>query len=89
VSGVEPPINQDPPNPQLCLQVIQQTMQAQDYVNFLRQNPLAQERMEKRVKAYQFAIQQQQNAQIGKIGVPPAPVSALSGGVGPAPPPGP
>ena len=43
--------------------------------------------LQERMKNLQFQISQQQNAQIGKLGVPPSPVQSLSG-VGPAPPPG-
>jgi len=89
VSGVEPPVYQSGQNAQLRLQVIQNTLSsAQDYVNFLRQNPLAQQRLQNRVKGFQFQIQQQQNAITGRIGTNPAPVQSI-GGVGAAPPPPP
>ena len=39
VSGVEPPVYQSGQNAQLRLQVMQSVSQAQDYVNFLRQQP--------------------------------------------------
>src|SRR5215510_1264416 len=87
VSGVNPPIYQSGQNAQLRLQVIQNTLQtSQDYVNFLRQNPLAMQRLQNRIKGFQFQLQQQQNAMIGKIGTNPSPVQQI-GGVGPAPPP--
>lgn len=80
VTGIEPPIPEgNSSNPQLALQVIQQSLQAEDFVNFLRANPLAQERLDRRIKAYQFQQQQQQNAQIGKLGVSPSPVQTLTG----------
>lgn len=88
VSGVEPPVYQSGQNAQLRLQVMQSCMQAQDYVNFLRQNPLALERFQRRASNMQFQIQQQQNAVTGKIGVPPGPTEALGAGGGAAPPPG-
>jgi hypothetical protein len=88
VSGIDPPVYSSGQNAQLRLQVIQQTMQNQDYMNFIRANPLAQQRLETRVKNLQFQIQQQQNAVTGKIGVPPGPTQQLTGAV-PAPPPGP
>jgi hypothetical protein len=88
VSGVEPPVYQSGQNAQLRLQVMQSTAQAQDYVNFLRQNPLAMERFDRRAKNMQFQIQQQQNAVTGKIGVPPGPTEQLGAGAGPAPAPG-
>jgi hypothetical protein len=89
VSGVEPPVYQSGQNAQLRLQVMQSCTQAQDYVNFLRQNPLALERFQRRAQNMQFQIQQQTNAVTGKIGVPPGPTEALGAGGGPAPPPGP
>jgi hypothetical protein len=88
VSGIDPPVYTSGQNAQLRLQVIQQTMQNQDYVNFIRANPLAMQRLDKRVQNLQFQIQQQQNAITGKIGVPPGPTQQLTGAV-PAPPPGP
>jgi hypothetical protein len=87
VSGIDPPVYSSGQNAQLRLQVIQQTLQNQDYVDFLRANPLAQQRLQKRVQNLQFQIQQQQNAITGKIGVPPGPTQQLTGAV-PAPPPG-
>jgi hypothetical protein len=89
VSGVEPPVYQSGQNAQLRLQVIQSTLANQDYMNFVRQNPLAQERLQRRVQNMQFQIAQQQNAVTGKIGVPPGSTEALGAGGGPAPPPGP
>jgi hypothetical protein len=88
VSGIDPPVYTSGQNAQLRLQVIQSTMQNQDYMNFIRANPLAQQRLQNRVKNLQFQIQQQQNAVTGKIGVPPGPTQQLTGAV-PAPPPGP
>jgi hypothetical protein len=87
VSGVDPPLYSGGQNAQLRLQVIQSTMQSPDYQHFLQSNPMAQQRMQSRVKNLQFQIQQQQNATIGKIGTNPSPVQSLSG-VGPAPPSG-
>jgi hypothetical protein len=88
VSGIDPPVYTSGQNAELRLQVIQSTMQNQDYVNFIRANPLAMQRLDTRVKNLQFQIQQQQNAITGKIGVPPGPTQQLTGAV-PAPPPGP
>ena len=73
-------------NPQLRLQVIQSTLQAPDFQAFIKQNPVAQQRLQDRIKAFQFAIQQQQNAQIGRVGVQPSPITAVTGGVQQAPP---
>jgi hypothetical protein len=89
VSGVDPPVYSSGQNAQLRLNVIQTTLQNnQDYVNFLRQNPLAQQRLQRRVQNMQFQLQQQQNAITGKIGVPPSATTNLTG-AGPAPPPPP
>jgi hypothetical protein len=85
VSGVEPPVYQSGQNAQLRLQVIQSTLQNQDFMNFVRQNPLAQDRLQRRVQNMQFQIAQTQNAVTGKIGVPPGPTEALGAGAGPAP----
>jgi hypothetical protein len=86
VSGVDPPVYTGGQNAQLRLQVIQSTLQNnQDYVNFLRQNPMAQERLQRRIQNMQFQIAQQQNAVTGKIGVPPNATTSLTGAV-PAPP---
>jgi len=85
VSGVEPPVYQSGQNAQLRLQVIQSTMQNQDYMDFLRQNPLAQQRLQRRMQNMAFQLQQAQNAVTGKIGVPPGPTEALGAGAGPAP----
>ena len=89
VSGVEPPVYQSGQNAQLRLQVMQSTSQNQDYMNFLRGNPLALERFQRRAQNMQFQIQQQTNAVTGKIGVPPGPTEQLGAGGGAAPPPGP
>jgi hypothetical protein len=88
VSGVEPPVYQSGQNAQLRLQVMQSVAQSQDYMNFLRGNPLAMERFQRRAQNMQFQLQQQQNAVTGKIGVSPGPTEALGAGTGPAPPPG-
>jgi hypothetical protein len=87
VSGVEPPLYSGGQNASLRLSVIQSTMQSPDYQHFLQSNPLAQQRMQNRVKNLQFQVDQQRNATIGKIGTNPSPVQSLSG-VGPAPPTG-
>jgi hypothetical protein len=87
VSGIDPPIYQGGQNAQLRLQVMQSTLQsAPDYVKMLQVNPLAMQRFQKRMQAFQFQIAQAQNAITGKIGVPPGPTQNLTG-VGPAPPP--
>lgn len=87
VSGVDPPVYSSGQNAQLRLNVIQSTLQNnQDYVHFVQGNPLAQERLQRRMKNMQFQLAQQQNAVTGKIGVPPSATTSLTG-AGPAPPP--
>ncbi|HET9376410.1 MAG TPA: hypothetical protein VFO40_15660 [Chthoniobacterales bacterium] len=87
VTGVDPPVYSSGQNAQLRLQVIQSTLQNnQDYLNFIRQNPLAQERLQRRIQNMQFQIAQQNNAITGRIGVPPNATTQLTG-AGPAPPP--
>jgi hypothetical protein len=89
VSGVEPPIYSSGQNASLRLQVIQNTMANNaDYMNFIRQNPLALQRLQNRIKGFQFQIAQAQNAITGRIGTQPSSVQQI-GGVGPAPPPQP
>jgi hypothetical protein len=34
--------------------------------------------LQDRIKSFQFAIQQQQNAQVGRIGVQPSPVQSMA-----------
>jgi hypothetical protein len=82
--GIEPPLYTGGQNAQLRLQVIQQTMQQQGYINALRQNPISMELLQRRMQNLQFQVQQQQNAVTGKLGVQPGPVQNLAG-VGPAP----
>lgn len=73
-AGVEPPMKEGGQNYGLRLQTLQ---------NILQTNPMAQQRManpddsfaklvETRMKHFEFQLQQQQNAVIGRIGVKPA-----------------
>jgi hypothetical protein len=78
VAGVSPPIPGGSANPNLRLQVIQSTLQAPDFQQFIKANPIAQQRLQDRIKSFQFAIQQQQNAQVGRIGVQPSPVQSMA-----------
>jgi hypothetical protein len=82
--GIEPPMYTSGQNAQLRLQVIQQTIQQQGYIDALRQNPIALQLLDRRMKNLQFQVTQQQNAVTGKLGVPPGPTQSLSG-TGPAP----
>jgi hypothetical protein len=77
-------------NAQLRLQVIQNTVGQQGYINALRQNPISLELLQRRVQNLQQQVVQQQNAITGKLGVAPGPTQSLSGtGPAPAPPPQP
>jgi hypothetical protein len=82
--GIEPPMYTSGQNAQLRLQVIQNTLQQQGYINALRQNPIALQLLDRRMKNLQFQVTQQQNAVTGKLGVSPGPTQSLSG-TGPAP----
>jgi len=83
--GIEPPLYTSGQNAQLRLQVIQNTVSQQGYIDALRQNPISLQLLQRRVQNLQFQVQQQQNAVTGKLGVSPGPIQNLSG-VGPAPP---
>lgn len=83
-NGIEPPMYTSGQNAQLRLQVIQNTMQQQGFIDSLRQNPIALQILDRRVKNLQFQVQQQQNAITGRLGVPPGPTQQLTG-TGPAP----
>jgi len=85
--GIEPPMYTGGQNAQLRLQVIQNTMQQQGYVDALRQNPIALQLLQRRVQNLQQQVVQQQNAITGKLGVAPGPTQNLAGAPGPAPPP--
>lgn len=85
--GIEPPMYTGGQNAQLRLNVIQNTMQQQGYINALRQNPIAMQLLQRRVQNLQQQVMQQQNAITGKLGVAPGPTQQLQGAPGPAPPP--
>lgn len=87
--GIEPPMYTGGQNAQLRLNVIQNTMQQQGYINALRQNPIAMQLLQRRVQNLQQQIVQQQNAITGKLGVAPGPTQQMQGPPGPAPPPQP
>ena len=82
--GIEPPMYTAGQNAQLRLQVIQNTMQQEGYVNALRQNPISLQLLQRRMQNLQQQVVQQQNAITGKLGVAPGPTQQLSG-TGPAP----
>ncbi len=65
--------------PQLGLQVIQQYLQQPDVQQRFQQDQPFRERLEARAKQYQFQLQQQQNAVIGRLGAQmPGPMPATT-----------
>ena len=69
-AGIEVPAR--PSGAQSALQVIQQYSQQPDVQKRLQEDEAFAARLQKYAGQYQFAIQQAQNAQIGKIGTQPA-----------------
>ena len=69
-SGIEVPAR--PSGAQAALQVIQQYSQQPDIQQRLEEDEAFAARLQKYAGQYQFAIQQAQNAQIGRIGTQPA-----------------
>ena len=65
--------------PQIGLQVIQQYLQQPDVQQRFQQDQPFRERLEARAKQYQFQLQQQQNAVIGRLGAQmPGPMPATT-----------
>lgn len=71
-AGIEVPAR--PNGAQAALQLIQQYAQQEDIAQELQENKAFAERLQKYAQQYQFAIQQTQNAEIGRIGTAPATV---------------
>jgi len=69
-AGIEVPAR--PNGSQSALQIIQQYTQQPDIQQRLQQDEAFAARLQKYAGQYQFAVQQAQNAQIGRIGTPPA-----------------
>ncbi len=69
-AGIEMPAR--PNGGQVALQVLQQYASQPDVANRLQQDEAFRERMEKYQGQYVFAMQQAQNAQIGRVGTAPA-----------------
>lgn len=74
-AGIEVPAR--PNGPQASLQIIQQYVQQPDVMQRLQQDKAFAARLEKYAKQIQFQIQQQQNAEIGKIGTQPAQMGGM------------
>jgi hypothetical protein len=70
--GMEPPVPTSGANFQLRLQVIQNSMQTSPIIQkLIMGDQTNQQILENRVKAFNFQISQQKNAQIGRTGVQP------------------
>jgi len=80
-AGAEPPLKEGG-NPQVRLQVLQQTIQANPAVaQRYQQDEIFRKMIDARVQSFQFQLTQQQNAQIGRMGAVPA-LSQLGPGQG-------
>jgi len=72
-AGTEPPLKGDGQNAQLRLQTLQGIVQANPAVQQrYQQDEIFRNMLDARMQAFQFALQQQQNAQIGRVGAQPA-----------------
>lgn len=69
-AGIEMPAR--PNGAQVALQMVQEYVQQPDIAEKLQEDEAFQKRIQKYATQYQFAMQQQQNAEIGKIGTAPA-----------------
>jgi len=69
-SGIEVPAR--PQGSEIALQMIGQYAQQPDIAEMLQTNKAFANRLQKYAEQYQFAMQQIQNAQIGRIGTQPA-----------------
>lgn len=72
-AGTEPQLKKDGQNAQLRLQTLQQIVQANPAVQQrYQQDQIFKSMLDARMQAFSFALQQQQNAQIGRVGAQPA-----------------
>lgn len=72
-AGTEPQLKSDGQNAQLRLQTLQQIVQANPAVQQrYAQDEIFKSMLDARMQAFSFALQQQQNAQIGRVGAQPA-----------------
>ena len=72
-AGTEPPLKEDGQNAQLRLQTLQGIIQANPAVQQrYQQDEIFRGMLDARMQAFSFALQQQQNAQIGRVGAQPA-----------------
>ena len=75
-AGIE--VGARPNGAQIALQVVQQYAQQPDVAQRLQQDEAFAARLQKYVAQYQFALQQMQNAQIGRLGTAPAQMGQMS-----------
>lgn len=75
-SGIEVPAQ--PNGAQIALQLVQAYAQQPDVSQRLQSDQAFAERLQKYVGAYQFQLQQAQNAEIGRIGVAPANMGGIN-----------
>lgn len=75
-AGIEVPAQ--PNGAQIALQLVQAYAQQPDITQRLQQDEAFAARMQKYAGAYQFQLQQAQNAEIGRIGVAPAEMGGVS-----------
>ena len=77
-SGIEVPAR--PQGAQVAMQLSQQYVQQPDVAERLQTDEAFAARLQKYMEQYQFAMQQQENAQIGKIGTAPAYAQGMAEG---------
>jgi hypothetical protein len=75
-SGIEVPAQ--PNGAQIALQLVQAYSQQPDVAQRLQNDQAFAERLQKYAGAYQFQLQQAQNAEIGRIGVAPAQMGGVN-----------
>lgn len=71
LTGQEPPMKETGENPRLRMQVMQAARQNPSIVNTLQQDPIKAQIFENRMKHLGFMLQQQQNANTGRLGAEP------------------
>jgi len=74
-SGIEVPAQ--PNGAQLALQMVQAYVQQPDIMQRAQQDEAFGQRLQKYASAYQFQLQQAQNAEIGRLGVAPAEMGGM------------
>ncbi|NBW14940.1 MAG: hypothetical protein EBR82_43760 [Caulobacteraceae bacterium] len=72
-AGTEPPLKESGQNAQVRLQTLQQIIQSNPAVSQrYQQDEIFRRMLDARMQAFQFQLQQQQNAVIGRVGAQPA-----------------